>query len=254
MATLNKMITRFDPSLTHGLEEGERHYQTVHFPFARRALMRLPHVHSYHINRVTAQLDIAGSWNQRPMAWRFVVMRLTNGHGLAFDPATQATIAWDHCNFLRSLRRTWVDERVLMDRLCGQTVLCKYLIEIDSPVEPSVDAEAAIRRIEAAIVEQAQGRFGLRLVRFNRVTDELIAEPLAEEGQLPTDRVMSATDKLAYIELYADDEHWAMEFFAAAPILDALWTTPLRVFAYAVDERCGLDRDATVGEEPATVS
>jgi hypothetical protein len=242
MTAFAKMISRFDPTLRHGLAEGERHYTMVHFPFAQGLLASMPQVRSYHINRVICQLDLAGTWHQRPTAWRFVILTFDPSRGLEFDSATNNMIARDHLNFLCRLRSTVVTERVTINRLSGQTALRKYLIEVDRADEARADCTAVVEEIEAAVSEQAAGQFGMRLVRCNRVTAELAAETLEEEGQKATDRVLPATDKLAYIEVYADDDRWGNEFFAAPRLQSTLVKTPLRVCTYAIEERCGLDR------------
>lgn len=242
MTTVAKMISRFDPASRHPLAEAERHYATVHFPFAQALLASMPQIRSYHVNRVTRQLDLAGGWAQRPLAWRFVVLTFRPGRSLEFDTQTTDRIAQDHTNFLRRLRSTVVAESVPVDRLAGQTALRKYLIEIDRPAKPTEDTDRHLASLEAIVADEAANAFGVRQVRCNRVVVELAAEPVEEEGQRSTDRPLADTDKLGYIEIYADDDRWGDALFGAPRVLAALRQATLRCHAYAIEERCGLDR------------
>jgi hypothetical protein len=242
MTTFAKMISRFDPVSHQPLAEAERHYTAVHFPFAQQLLAGMPQVRTYHINRVVRQLDLAGGWAQRPQAWRFVVLTFYPERSLEFDEATTDRIARDHLNFLRRLRSTVVTETVPVRRLAGQTALTKYLIEIDRPPGTGATSDDRFAALEAVIAEEAARAFGVRLVRCNRVVAELAAEPLEEEGQRSTDRPLPNTDKIGYVEIYADDTRWGDALFAAPRVLAALRDGALRCYAYAVEERCGLDR------------
>jgi hypothetical protein len=241
---LAKMIARFEPALRQGLREAERHYCDVHFPYARQILLSKPQVRSYHINRVLRQLDLAGGWNQRPTAWRFVVLTFDPARGLEFDSETAGRIANDHLNFLRCLRSTPVTERVTLDRLNKQTVLQKYIIEMDCGRQPQDDAPQIVRDIECLVTEAAAELTGIRLVRCNRVLQEFAAESIEEEGQRATGRALPTTDKLGYVEVYADDEYWGDALFAVPEVLCRIQRTGLQVNTYKVEERCGVDRIA----------
>jgi hypothetical protein len=239
-----KMISRFDPALRHGLQEAERHYRDVHFPYARQLLLSKPQVRSYHINRVLKQLDLAGGWNQRPAAWRFVFLTFDPARGLEFDNETALRIANDHLNFLRCLRRTPVTERVTLDRLGKQTVLQKYLIEMDCGRQSWSDAPPIVQDIERTVTEAAAELTGIRLVRCNRVLHELASESIEEEGQRATEHVLATTDKLGYVEVYTDDEYWGEALFALPQVFPGIQRTGLQINIYRVEERCGVDRTA----------
>lgn len=242
MTPLAKTINRFDATARRPLEEAEHHYTSAHFPFARKLLLSMPQVRSYHINRVIGQMDIAGGWQQRPTAWRFVILTFDPSRGLEFDAATTQMIARDHVHFLRRLRCAAVQERVTHDMLSGQTCLRKYLVEIDRYLDDRSVPDSALTALEQALTDQATAADVIRLVRCNRVTTEFAAQPLEEEGQIATDKPLPTTDKLAFVEIYADDDLWGQEFFATPKVLSALRRAPFTVNVYALEERCGLDR------------
>jgi len=238
-----KMISRFDCSVHTTLAEAERHYSTVHFPFACDLLSTIPHIRTYHTNRVVSELDIAGGWGQRPTAWRFVLLTFEEGRSLEFDQMTVNHIAQDHLNFLRNLRSTMVSETVPLDRLTGQPSLVKYLIEIDRFPNPE-KPQRALAAFEEQLIDFAEPRKELRQIKLNRIDCELEAEPMEEPGQRSTDRPLNSTNKLAFIEIYADDFHWSHSFFQNEKISQLLRETPLQISVRAVEERCGLDRSA----------
>ncbi len=128
---MGKSIGRFDPTPSRTLEECERHYTRVHVRMAQDLLRPVPSLLSYHTNRAVAQADVNGGWNQRPRAWRFVVLRFTPGATLVFTPQQNEMVAQDHVNCLYRLRQGDVDEHVLLDRLDRQLALAKFMIEAD---------------------------------------------------------------------------------------------------------------------------
>jgi hypothetical protein len=131
MIPTSKSISRFNPVSTLALEECERHYTEVHFPFARQLLRGKPQVVSYHTNRVLRQYDINGGWRQRPTAWRFVILRFEEGRSLEVSEEERRLIADDHLNCLRDLRSCPVAEEDVIDRCRNQTAMAKYLFEFD---------------------------------------------------------------------------------------------------------------------------
>jgi hypothetical protein len=243
-AVVTKSIAQFLPLAGQSRAASDRHYRTVHTPYARRVLREMPQVLSYHTNRAEAERDLSGGWAQRPRAFRFVILRFLPGRTLGFPPEVRARIAEDHRNFLREYRGFSVDEQVLVDRVAGQTALVKYLIEY----ERAADASAAecSQRFEAMAVNlqgAAADAFGLRLVHMNRVLSETVAEPIDEPGQRPTERTHPETSKQGFVEIYFDHRDWAEEWFARADVqavlFDPRWAMAR---AYRVSEECGLLR------------
>lgn len=239
-----KSISRFLPVTAHPVEESERHYTHVHFPWAQRLLRDQPHVRTYHTNRVLRQYDQLGRFGRRPVAWRFVLLTFDEGRGLEFDPRTSEAIAQDHPNCLRDLRGTPVAESVVRSRLNGQTVLAKYLIEVDRAA--TTPEEDAVRRLELftdALAERLDTVGDFRLLRLNRVLGEAATAPVVEPGQRTTGQMLPETMKTGYVEVYFDDANAGDAFFGRSDVL-ALFDEPrfATLAAYHVEERCGLDR------------
>ena len=130
---MGKHFSRFDPTPSRSPEECERHYTQVHVRMAQELLRPMPSLLSYHTNRAVAQADVNGGWNQRPRAWRFVVLRFAPGETLAFSPEQNEMVAQDHVNCLYRLRSCDAEETVLLDRIGGQTALAKFMLEADRP-------------------------------------------------------------------------------------------------------------------------
>ncbi len=128
---MGKVIGRFDPTPSRTPEECERHYTEVHVRMAQDLLRPMPTLLSYHTDRAVAQADVNGGWNQRPRAWRFVVLRFTPGETLAFTADQNEMVAQDHVNCLYKLRSCDVEETVLIDRVGAQLALAKFMIEAD---------------------------------------------------------------------------------------------------------------------------
>jgi hypothetical protein len=240
----SRSISRFVPVTTHPEAESERHYREVHFPFAQRLLRDLPHVRSYHTDRVVRERDIAGGWAAKPTAWRYVLLRFDEGRSLELDAITADTIANDHPNCLRDLRTTTVADEVVVDRLHGQTVLDKYLIEVDRPDPvPHERAAVAFDRLVAVLEATCGAAFGTRLLRVNRVLTEYGTEPVVEPGQRGTGRALPVTTKVGFVELYVDDRRWGDPLFDVTGVAEALADPHLdRPRVRQVVERCGLDR------------
>ena len=244
-AAVGKSIAHFLPLADLPREAADRHYREVHTRFARAELRGMPHVLSYHTNRADAEFDLAGGWNQRPRAFRFVVLRFVPGHSLGFSQRTRDRLSEDHRIFLRELRSFMVDEQVLVDRLSGQTALVKYLFEYERPADSPASAGESVfgaltGRLAAAADSEA---FGLRRIVTNRVRAEVAAEPIDEPGQRSTDRLLPETAKHAFVELWFDHRDWAEEWFALPQVREAL-LDPWWVLArgYRTTEECGLDR------------
>lgn len=239
-----KSISHFLPLAALPEEESDRHYREVHTPFARRLLRGAEQVVSYHTARVTAELDLAGGWRQRPRAFRFIVMRFLPGRSLEFPEVVHERIVQDHRNCLRELRSFPVREQVLLDRLSGQTSLVKYVLELDRRADTSQQAaDEHLGEQLAGLVEQMDSAFGLRQVLVDHVEGEGATEAVDEPGQRPLGRLLPQTRRHAYVEVYADHPDWAQEWFAQPAVADVLrdpwWDT---VRCYRVAEECGLDR------------
>jgi hypothetical protein len=208
---VGKSIGRFDPTPSRTPEECERHYTQVHVRMAQDLLRPMRSLLSYHTDRAVAQADVNGGWNQRPRAWRFVVLRFTPGATLAFTPKQNEMVAQDHVNCLYRLRQGDVDEHVLLDRVDGQLALAKFIIEADRA--PGVDARAAwdvFTRLADRVRSAMDGAFGARRLILNRVLNEIECEPLDVEGQRPVG-LLEDTTRVGYIEAYFDHARWGEE-------------------------------------------
>ena len=243
VGSVTKTIGRIEPLSTQPVEESERHYVEVHTRWARHRLRQLPEVTAYHTNRVLRQYDIRGGWAQRPSAWRFVILRF-EGPRISFTPEDRATIARDHLNCLKNLRSCVVDEQVLLDQRSGQTAFEKYLFEYDRAPDTSREqADADLDALLRSLLDLADGAFGLRLVALNRVVAEAEALRADEPGQVPTGRLLDDTTKLAYLEIYFDQQEWGDDFFARDDVGATLRSGSFEVAnGYHVHEACGMDR------------
>ena len=208
---MGKVIGRFDPTPSRSPEECERHYTRVHVRMAQDLLRPMPSFLSYYTNRALSQADVTGHWEQRPRAWRFVVLRFAPGETLAFTPEQNEMVAADHVNCLYRLRSCEVEEAVLLDRVDGQLALAKFMIEADRA--PGVDPDHAWQEF-ADLAERVgtlmEGAFGARRLLLNRVVNEVACEPLDVEGQRPVG-LLDDTTRLGYIEAYFDHRRWGEE-------------------------------------------
>jgi len=178
---------------------------------AQDLLRTMPSLVSYHTNRAVAQADVTGGWNQRPRAWRFVVLRFTPGATLAFTPEQNEMVAQDHVNCLYRLRQGEVEEHVLLDRVDRQLALAKFIIEADRA--PGVDADRAWD-VFSSLADRVLGvmkvAFGARRLIVNRAVNEVECEPLDVEGQRPIG-LLEDTTRVGYIEAYFDHARWGEE-------------------------------------------
>jgi hypothetical protein len=178
---------------------------------AQELLRPTPSLVSYHTNLAVAQADINGGWNQQPRAWRFAVLRFAPGETLAFSPEQNEMVARDHVNCLYRLRSCDAEETVLLDRVCGQTALAKFMLEADRPA--SVDPEQAwssFTELADQVLAAMDGAFGARALFLNRVLNEVECEPLDVEGQRPIG-LLDATTRVGYLEAYFDHRRWGEE-------------------------------------------
>ncbi len=241
---MSKSISSFQPVAKYSRTKSERHYTRVHVPFARRLLMAKPQVISYHTNVARREYDLNGRWQQRPSAWRFVILRFEEGGRLDFTEEEQRIVANDHRNCLKELRACGVTESVLYDGFTGQTSVAKYLFEFDRhPTTSPEQARVQVQHLSNTFVAVARGVFGLRRVALNLVNSEAETEPLEEEGQQPTGALLPATEKVAYLEVYFDHDEWGDPLFARDDVRELLKDPFFAVASgYKVDEQCGLDR------------
>jgi hypothetical protein len=208
---MGKSIGRFDPTPSRTPEECERHYTQVHVRMAQDLLRPVPSLLSYHTNRAVAQADVTGGWNQRPRAWRFVVLRFTPGATLAFTLEQNEVVAQDHVNCLYRLRQGDVDEHVLLDRVDRQLALAKFMIEADRAPDVSPDsAWEAFRAVADRVRSVMDGAFGARRLILNRALNEVECERLDVEGQRPIG-LLEDTTRVGYIEAYFDHARWGEE-------------------------------------------
>jgi hypothetical protein len=212
---MGKLFSRFDPTPSRSPEECERHYTQVHVHMAQELLRPMPSLLSYHTDRAVAQADVNGSFQQRPRAWRFAVVRTAPGEALAFSPEQGEMVAQDHVNCLYRLRSCEAEETVLLDRLGGQTALAKFMLEADRPA--SVEPEQAWRsftELADRVLAAMDGAFGARALFLNRVVYEIECEALDVEGQRPIG-VLEETTRVGYIEAYFDHSRWGEEALGA---------------------------------------
>lgn len=243
-----KSITRFDELPGLPRTQCDRHYEDIHTRFIRQNFRLMPQAVTYHPQRAVAQLDPEGGWTPETDAWRYVVSR--------FDASIDAGPQWraiigdieqDHTRFMSNMRLSVVREEVMVDRLCGQTSLEKYLLEVDADTLTDVGrAQEALRRFADRAAPTARTAYGIRLLILNEVEREGVSEPLTAPGQsFGLGRYLSATDKIGYVEFYGDQREWMEEFFAGALCehLTALRRTPGvgRCDLYRVRETCGID-------------
>jgi hypothetical protein len=219
---VGKVIGRFDPTPSRSAEECERHYTQIHVRMAQDLLRPMPSLLSYYTDRAVAQADVNGGWQQRPRAWRFVVLRFAPGETLAFTPEQNEMVAQDHVNCLYRLRSCEVQETVLLDRLTGQLSLSKFMIEADR--RPAVDPDAAwaaFTTLADRALEAMQTAFGARRLIVNQVVNEVECESVDVEGQRPIG-LLDDTTRLGYIEAYFDHPRWGEEALGVLAAGEAL--------------------------------
>jgi hypothetical protein len=213
---------------------------------AQDLLRPMPSLLSYHTSRAVAQADVNGGWNQRPRAWRFVVLRFTPGETLAFSPEQNDMVAQDHVNCLYRLRQGDVDEHVLLDHIDRQLALAKFMIEADRA--PGVDGEAAwdvFSDLADRVRRVMEGAFGARRLIVNRVLNEVECEPLDVEGQRPIG-LREDTTRVGYLEAYFDHARWGEEALSGLVAQGALRDPALvDVNLLRLDEHAPLDVTGT---------
>jgi hypothetical protein len=251
---MRKVFNRFEPLSAQPVEESERYYREVATPLAQHLLASHPAVVTYTQLRVAREYDLAGNWKQRPTAWRFVIMTshddssgaadTTRPSSVATGEDTRQALAQSNVYCLRELRRTPVEEVVLVDLLNGQTAVEHYVFEYDRPSSvPATDADRRLEELSNRLVDLASGAFGLRRIILNKVLHESRTEAVIEPGQRLTDGLLDETPKVGYLQVYFDDIEWGDAFFRRPEVRTLLrdpWFAVARGFH--VIERCGFDK------------
>jgi hypothetical protein len=246
-----KRISRFLPSERCTRDQADAHYENVHHRFAMRMFRdHAPTVRLYAINHAVAQRDLAGTFQQRPHAWRFVILDVDE-RGAAPDSGgkewlpqwAERSIVLDHTNFLREVRPFEVEPTEIVDRRNGQTSLVKILVECGATAaESTAAAESAYDRFWSAVAENGDA-FGLRLAVGNRALREAEMMSVLEPGQAYTGRYLESTTMTGFGELYFDHSVWAEEFFRIPAISETLRPSEgVDLGVYAVRELVGVDR------------
>lgn len=247
---MRKAFNRFEASQRRTPEDCERYYAEVHTKVARELLVDQPNVLSYTQYRVERQLDGEGAWDAERTAWRFVAMlskEKSSGPGaapVATGLDTRQALAKVHAECLRNLRRTLVEEEVLLDRRGPRTRFVPFLFEYDRRTDTSTEeARKRLQGIVSSLAPDWESAFGLRLVVLNTVQDESKAIPIHEPGQELTDELLDETDKVGYLQFYFDDPEWAERYFAESSVRSVLMDDFFAVAnGYHVAERCVFDR------------
>lgn len=241
-----KRIMQFQPSALVSVAESDRHYRQVHSAWATDIFRTTDSLVSYHTNLLTGQWDLRGGFGRTPDLWRYAAMRSDPLRGLEFAPGTAALLSHDHQNFLRELRRFDVEETVRFDCRSGQMTSAKFVLVLDRPeggdAEQAADAVAEVTDTVSTALERS---YGARLLVANRVLCERENVAMREPGQRPTGRILPDSTRLAFLEIWFDEQIWGEEFFCRPELL-ALQTSsvfaPAAITAYRVDERSPHDR------------
>lgn len=249
MATVQpwtKRIMQFQPSALRSLQECEHHYLEVHSAWAVSTFRRMDDLISYETNLMLRQWDIRGGFGQAPDLWRFASMRSDPVRGMEFPPGTAEMLSHDHQNFLRELRRFDVEEFIWLDMRSGQLNSSKYVLVLDRP--PGIEGEsarAATTTVIAGLAELLASAYGARLMVANLVKLERENVAMREPGQRPTGIVLGDTRRIAFVEIWFDDQVWGDEFFAREDVRSLIFGsvfTPGSVAGYHVLARTLHDR------------
>jgi hypothetical protein len=242
-----KTFARFMPPPRLGVDEAERHYSRVHVPLARRLLAQHVAITTYSVIRAARQLDANGGWDANVSAWRFATQRFAPAAATtAFDPRVRERLARDHVNCLYQLRRCEVDEEIVLDRMRGQVSFASYLVELDRlPSASDGDARDRARALVDLLSSAAEQIQGVRQIISNTVLRETLAEPLRDERQILTDSFLPGTDKIAYVEVLADEEWSGTELFAEEKVAEWFAAAPQSftvAACYRTEQGCGFDK------------
>lgn len=247
-----KRITQIDPSSRTDLEAADRHYETVHSPFARESFLReAPAMLRYGWNRVRGEYDLGGRFRQRPSAWRFVISEWTvpaTSDGGSAQPASTPGVpprlldrlVGDHLHFMRHMRPYDVAESVFFDARSGQLSLSKFVFLVAAAPAGSARPHEELLRLLAEHLAAAQGA---RLGLDNRVLRQAVTLPIAEPGQRYGEGFLAEPSLSHILEFYFDNHDAGEEFFVDSAVRELLTHPEVgRICGYAVDEWIGFDR------------
>lgn len=248
---MRKALNRFEPSARKGREESERYYAEVHTRLAQDLLVQQEGIVVYTQIRVERQYDDDGSWGRQPTAWRFVSMtsrpvdaERAGTTSVATGSEIREALARSNVNCLRELRRALVEEKVLFDRVRGQTCFAAFLFEYDRFADsPAAEAHGRFADITERLSSGWPETFGLRRVLANTVLSESKAIPIEEPGQQLTDELLVETTKVGYLQFYFDDPVWGERYFERPEVRKVLVDPSFAVAnGYHVSERCCFDK------------
>lgn len=243
-------IFQIDPSGRVTTEEADRHYETIHSPFARRLVLEeSPWVIRYAWNRVQASQDVRGGFGLRPSAWRFVFMDLVDDaqrDDVAVLPARGGQqLLQDHTRFLANMRPYDVDRRIRFDRRVSANASAKFLLTFDVTAshEASDVRSAHGRQLVPSMCEVLAQAEGARLYVTNSVSAERETEPIDEPGQQYSGRCLPEPTRASIDELYFDNHLAGIDFFTRPVVRSLLSNAALgRVRAHWVREWVAVDR------------
>jgi hypothetical protein len=239
-----KRIFQIDHSARVTATEADRHYETVHSPFARDLILReAPAIRQYAWNRVVASRDLRGGFELSPTAWRFILFDLDSSVGSAsiLPAGGGQQLIGDHVNFLTNMRPFDVDCQLAVDRRSGQCVSAKFVVTVDAEDE----SDTVARRHDEVVADLADGfrrAEGARLLLVNRVTAESRTEPINEPGQRYAGSYLERSRRASIDELYFDNHLAGREFFARPEVGRALDAMGGVVRAHLVREWVAVDR------------
>ena len=243
-----KRISRLNPPPSVGRERAERHYTTVHHPFARRLLRdHGPRVRRYSVDRADWQYSLSGRFEEQPTAWRFVVLEVDDDlpDALGYLPPWVQPLLWtDHAKCIERMAAWEVEARTVVDRRSGQLSSAKFVFLYESAAKDGGDRLAHYRDVHVpALADLVRDAFGARLYVSNTVIRE--AETSDEHGPAAsyTGAYLERSTLLAIDEIWFDNIEWGADAFGSAPGLALLRDSELgRVEGYAVEETVGVDK------------
>jgi hypothetical protein len=241
-----KRIFQIDHSTRIDTDEADRHYETIHSPFARALILReAPAIRRYAWNRVLASRDLRGGFDLASAAWRFILFDINADVGSAsiLPEGGGRQLIGDHVNFLTNMRPFDVEGQSVVDRRSGQCAAAKFVVIVDT--DGPDDGGVARRHAEEVVPSLAsafQHAQGARLFVANRVMAESRTAPITEPGQRYAGDFLDRSDRVAIDELYFDNHLAGREFFARPEVERALAALGGPVQVHLVREWVAVDR------------
>jgi hypothetical protein len=245
-----KRISRLNPAQSVGRESAERHYTTVHYPFARRLLREHgTKVRRYATNRADRQYSIAGRFDEEPTAWRFVLLDVDDDldGAVGYLPRWAQPLIWqDHAKCIEGMAAWEVEPGVIVDTRSGQLSSAKFLFLYDGGSSEEELADRRNRYLDAHVPSMKKlvgDTDGLRLYVSNLVVRA--AETSGEHGPSAsyTGGYLDRPSLVAIDEFWFDNAACGDELFSSDQALGLLRDSPLgRAEGYLVSETIGLDR------------